>query len=102
MPGNVIVVVHLGDPDPGASRADVVLSVPADVGTSLHRDMTSRQMIHKLTARLELLPLTKLAVELHILPVGDGETHGSVWCMVRTVMRTLQVEMSRHGFTYLK
>ena len=55
--------------------------------------MAGGQVVHKLAARLELLLLTELAVKLHILPVGDGETHGSVWWYIaRKVLRALQVE----------
>ena len=77
VPGDVVVVVHLGDPDPRAGRADVVLAVPTDVRAALHRHVTGRQVIHKLSARSELLPFTEFADKLHILLVGDGEATGA-------------------------
>ena len=80
VPGDVGVVVHLGDADPRTSRADVVLSIPTDVGASLHRHMTGRQVIHKLSARSEFLPFTEFADKLHILLVGDGEAAGAAAC----------------------
>ena len=80
VPGDVVVVVHLGDPDPRAGRADVVFAIPTDVGASLHRHVTGRQVIHKLSARSELLPFTEFTEELHILLVGDGEATGAAAC----------------------
>ena len=42
--------------------------------------MTSREVIHKLSARSEFLPFTEFADKLHILLVGDGEAAGAAAC----------------------
>ena len=59
--------------------------------------MPGGQMVHKLSARLELLLLAKLAAKLDILSIRDGHNaaagcrpHSTLWYIAQKMFPTLQ------------